>query len=820
MDIRDNKKTFWEKIATFIVDKRNGFFFVFIGLGIFSIFSSQWVVVNEDLIDYLPDTTETRQGVSLMDDEFLTYGTADLMIANITLEEAEEIALQLEDIEGVSSVAFENDRDHFYSASALFKISFEGEETDQISIKAMKEIEDHLEKYDLYVSTEVGSNKSDLLDDEMKIVMLVAIVIIVSVLFFTSKTYMEIPILLLTFGSAALLNVGSNFLLGEISFISDSIAIILQLALAIDYAIILAHRYTEERVDFQPREAVISALSKAIPEIASSSLTTISGLAALMLMQFKIGFDMGLVLIKAIVLSLLSVFILMPGLLMVFNEKIDKTEHRNFIPSTKPFGRLVVKTKYIFPPIFLVLVIAGFFFSNKVNFLYGYSELTTIKQNDIQISEKMIKDNFGKTNLMALLVPTGDYEKEELLIKDLERLDVTESVTGLANIEAGDENFITDSLSPRQFSELTDIDMEKSRLLYQAYAISDDSYEKVIRGINDYHVPLIDMFFFLQKEKVSGLVTLDEELEEELDDMYDELKDAELQLKGKNYSRLLIETNLPEEGEETFQWLDKFHEIAKKYYPEDVFLVGESTNNFDLSDFFVDDNTLIGITSAVFVMIVLLFTFQSAGLPILLMMIIQGSIWLNFSISYFTNTDVFFISYLIVTSIQMGANIDYAIIITGRFQDLKQDMPPSEAIVEALDQAFPTVLTSGSILASAGLLIGFLSSEPSISSIGFFLGRGTILSMFLVMSILPQILLLGNNIIDKTGFTLKTLKGRERHTGHIKVDGHIRGNISGRIDGNLKGTISGDVSALVQTGNMENIDTNLIKEKVVDCDEI
>lgn len=816
MDNEQSSKTFWKKLATFIVDKRNGFFFIFIGLAIFSIFSSQWVVVNDDLIDYLPEDTETRQGVSLMEEEFLTYATAEVMVSNITLEKAHDIALKLESIEGVSTVDFENSEDHFHSAAALFNLSFSGEASDDISIEAMEEIRDELSDYDLYISTDVGSTIADLLDDEMKIVMLVAIVIIVTVLFFTSKTYMEIPILLVTFGAAALLNVGTNFLLGEISFISDSIAIILQLALAIDYAIILAHRYTEERLFLDPREAVISALSKAIPEISSSSLTTISGLAALMLMQFEIGFDMGLVLIKAIILSLFSVFTLMPGLLMVFNKSIDKTEHRDFIPSTKPLGRLVVKTKYILPPIFLALIIFGYFFSNKVNFLYGYSELTTIKQNHIQISEKMIKDNFGKTNLMALLVPTGDYEKEEKLIRDLERLEATDSVTGLANIEAGEDNIITDSLTPRQFSELTDIDIERSRLLYQAYAISDDSYEKLISGINNYSVPLIDMFFFLQKEKVSGLVTLDDELEEELDDMYVQLKDAQLQLKGENYSRILIETNLPEEGDETFEWLERFHEIANRYYPEDVLLVGESTNNSDLSDFFVDDNRIIGITSAVFVMIVLLFTFQSAGLPILLMMIIQGSIWLNFSISYLTNSDVFFISYLIVTSIQMGANIDYAIIITGRFQDLKQDMPKSEAIVEALDQAFPTVLTSGTILASAGLLIGFLSSEPSISSIGFFLGRGTIISMILVLTILPQILLLGNNIIDKTEFELRGRRKQKKHRGLIRVDGHILGNISGKVEGELKGTIIGDVDALIQSGYMESMDENLSEEKVVD----
>ncbi len=618
---------------------------------------------------------------------------------------------------------------------------------------------------------------------------------------------MEIPILLVTFGVAALLNVGSNFLLGEISFISDSIAIILQLALAIDYAIILCHRYTEERMLQEPREAVITALSKAIPEISSSSLTTMSGLAALMLMQFKLGFDMGLVLIKAIILSMAAVFVLMPGLLLVFSKGIDKTAHKNFVPDIKNWGRLVVKTRYILPPIFLVLVVLGFYFSNQVDYKYGYSELTTVKQNDHQIAEKMIKDTFGKTNLMALLVQAGDYEQEGSLIRSLESLDIIDSIVGLANVEAGDEYIITDPLTPRQFAEMADLDIELANLLYSAYAINEESYGQVINGLDTYKVPIIDMFFFMNQEKLSGFVNLDHEMQKDLDDLYGQLKDAQVQLKGENYTRILLNTHLPEEGEETFEWLDKLHEIAYKYYLEDIYLVGESTNNHDLYNFFIRDNKVIGITSAIFVMIVLLFTFQSAGLPVLLMMVIQGSIWINFAIPYLTGVNVFFISYLIVTSIQMGANIDYAIIITGRFQDLKQSMPPQEAIVEALNQAFPTVVTSGTILASAGLLIGFLSSEPSISSIGLFLGRGTIISMILVMTILPQILLLGNKIIDRTGFKLKGMPEAKTQAGYIKVNGHVRGHVSGMVDAKVSGTIFGDMDAVIE-GNIENKEAN------------
>lgn len=555
MDIQKHKKTFWDKIATFIVDKRNAFFLLFIGLIIFCIFSSQWILVNDSLIDYLPETTETRQGITLMEEEFVTYATAKVMVSNITLEEARDIEEILKNIEGISEVAFDNDRDHFYSASALFEVTFKGEVSDKICLQAMEAIKDSLSKYDLYISSEVGSSIADILDNEMRMVILISVLIIISVLLLTSKTYLEIPIMLATFGVAAILNVGTNFLLGEISFISDSIAIILQLALAIDYAIIL---------------------------------------------------------------SLVSVFLLMPGLLLVFSKGIDKTAHKNFVPSIRFWGKIVIKTKYILSPVFLILIASSFYFSSQTDYLYGYSKLTTKKQNEHQIAERMIKDTFGKSNLMALLVPTGDYDSEGKLIRKLESLEITDSVVGLANIEAGDDYIITDPLTPRQFSEMADLDIELARLIYSVYAINDEAYGQIINDLDNYAVPLIDIFLFMNNEKVSGFITLDDDLQKDMDDLYLKLYDAKAQLKGENYTRILLNTHLPEESDETFEWLDKLHHIAYEYYPEDVYLVGESTNNFDLFHFFNRDNNVIGITSAVFVMIVLLFTFQSAGLPVLL----------------------------------------------------------------------------------------------------------------------------------------------------------------------------------------------------------
>ena len=409
-----------EHLAAFIVDKRKAFYLLYIGLAIFCVFASGWVQVNDALTDYLPEETETRRGLTVMDEEFTTFGTNRIMVDNIPFARAEELSEKLAAIPGVKSVAFDGTEDHYKDGAALFSVTYDGEAADQVSLDALAQVKETLSGYDLYITGDTGSDDSASLDAEMQVVMVIAVVIILLVLLFTSQTYMEIPVLLVTFGMAALLNKGTNFLFGEISFVSNSVAVVLQLALAIDYAIILCHRYTEERAHLDAREATITALSKAIPEIAGSSMTTLSGLGAMCFMQFRIGYDLGLVLMKAIVLSLLSVFTLMPGLLMSFSSLIDRTHHRNFVPKITAWGRLSVKTRYIVPPIFVVLLIGGFIFSNQCPYVYGMTTLSTYAQNDTQIAQQKVDGTFGGVNTLAVLVPTGDYETEGRLLRELE----------------------------------------------------------------------------------------------------------------------------------------------------------------------------------------------------------------------------------------------------------------------------------------------------------------------------------------------------------------------------------------------------------------
>ena len=810
----NNTESPMTKLARFIVDKRKAFYLVFAAAFLFCAASIDKVEINNDITSYLPAQTETRRGLTIMDEEFITLGSANVMVANVTYETALELSRQLEAVPGVSGVAFDDTSDHYKDAAALFTISFDGEETDPETAAALEAVLSALEGYDVYPSTQIGRDVSVSLQKEMTVILAIAAVVIVVVLLFTSKSYMEVPVYLIVFATAAVLNMGTNFLFGTISFITNSIAVVLQLALAIDYAIIFCHRYMEERDNgLDPREADIAALSKAIVEISSSSLTTISGLVALMLMQLRIGFDMGIVLSKGIVCSMLCVFLLMPGLLMLFSGPIDRTRHRSLVPRINFWGKAIVRLRYVMPPLFLAVVAAGAVISARCDYVFDANDTDFDNKPDWRVADEKVADTFGAKNTIAVLVPRGDYAREQRILEQVSALPQVTQATGLANIEVEDGRMLTDEMNPRQFSELAGVDIELCRLLYQAYGLSVEEYGAIFQDPDDYAVPLIDVFEFLLEQKDKGVVSLTEEQADKVDDLQEQLDVGLEQLRGEHWSRLVFVADVPTEGEETYALLDEIRAVAQTYYGDQVVLVGNSTNAFDLASSFSGDNLKISILTALFVMIILLFTFKSAGLPILLVLTIQGSIWINFSVPVLTHTNLFFLSYLVVSSIQMGATIDYAIVITNRYLELKEEMERKQAAVEALSQSFPTILTSGTIMAVAGFLIGGISTDATIGSVGQTLGRGTVTSIILVMTVLPQLLMLGDALIERTAITLNRDRKQRFNQGILRLDGHIRGHVSGFVDGEFKGVLHGSVDALVES-KYQKPDTSEQEERI------
>ena len=794
------------KVATFIVDRRNLFFLLFGIAIIFSVVAMNWVEVENDLSAFLPGTTETRQGLDLMEEEFITYGTAKVMVTNINQDEAQELADDIEAMDDVIMLTYDNTKDHYNNFSALYDITFGYEEDDDRALEALDEVETMLDGYDIYVSTSMGDSSAEEIEQQMSVISVLVAIIVVSILLLTSQTWAEVPVLLLTFISAALITKGTNFMMGSISFVSNSVTIVLQLALSIDYAIIFCNRYKEEHQTLGVREADIIALSKAIPEISSSSLTTIGGLVAMMFMQYKIGMDMALCLIRAIFLSLLSVFLLMPGLIMVFGNLMDKTRHKSFIPKIPFVGKFAYKTRYIMPPIFLVVIIVAAILSQKCPYVYGYDSVETPIQSQSMLVDERIEEAFGKNNMVALIVPAGSYETERKLLEDLEAYDEVSHCQGLSNTEALDGYMLTDKLTARDFSELLEMDYEVAEFLYMAYAVNDENYAKIINGFSSYSVPLIDMFMFLYDEVDEGYVTLDDDMMDTLEDAHTKMKIAQDQLQGENYSRMLVYLNMPLGGDETFAFLDTIHDVAGKYYPANqILLPGDSTSQYDLYKTFQRDNIVVSVVSILAVLVVLLFTFMSAGMPVLLVLVIQGVIWINFSFPVLEHKNLFFMSYLIVSSIQMGANIDYAIVISGRFMELKNKMSRRDAIIETMNFAFPTIVTSGSMMALAGILIGQMSSDGAICGIGQCLGRGTIISLITVMFVLPQILLVGEKIIEKTSFAVTMPLKMEKTTGLMRVDGMVQGQINGTIVGELRGFVRGEANLIVNMGKVEKV---------------
>lgn len=818
---RKHSGTFIHRVSEFIVDKRL-FIFLFVIAGmIFSAFSIGWVEVENDLTEFLPDGSSSQMGADVMFEEFTLTGMAQIMVANISLEDAWDLSKKIQEVDGVQIVVFGEDKAYYNNASACYTLIFDYPQSDPKCEASLDEIKAILSGHDAYISSDIGNPIGDILDEEITLMILVAGIIVIIMLMLTSKSLVEVPVILITFFAAMVLNMGTNFIYGKISFVSNSVTSLLQLALSLDYAVILINRYRDSSKRLPLRESVVEALEKSVPEVFGSSLTTVGGLAAMMCMQFKLGPDMGMCLIKAILFAMLSVFALMPGLLMIFGKAIIKTQHKSLIPNMSFIGKFAYKARKVITPLFVVIVIAAMLISSACPFSYGYTNQEAAKLNDQTMAKKMISQNFGATNMIALLVPSGDFEKEAALLKELESRDEVGSTMGIAGMELIDGYTLTDKLTPREFSELIDLDYEIATVIYAAYAASNEEYGSIINDISKYKVPLIHIVEFAVEQIDSGMIDLEGIDMSGIGDMAGmagmgdvssllgnakELLDTALSMTvGENYSRMVIYLNLPDDSDETFAFIEEMKSIASDYYDgANVYAVGMSTTSMDFKESFQMDNFIVTAVSIIIVLIVLLFSFKSIAMPIILILVIQGSIWINFSIPSIMETPIFFLGYTIISAIQMGANIDYAIVIATRYNELKHEMDQKQAIIETMNFAFPTVITSGTIMSSAALLIGYMSSEATISSLGINLGRGTIISIILVLFVLPSLLLVSDKLVDKTSFKLfkKKKKAEEIHDGRVYVSGRVSGEIHGVIDGEIDAVIDGNVNLNLLSGQI------------------
>ncbi len=753
-------KPFLKKAAGAIVAGRYLIFLIFAAACVYCALSVGRVKTNPDLAAFLPEDTETRKALTVMEKEFEDFETVSVMLSGVSYEEAEAVRGELLDLPGVTDVAFDGSGAHYKNGAALLTVSFDG----SADPEAMEKIRALSARFDTAVAADVISDYSAKLAQEMGGVILLAAAVIVAVLLVTSRSYFETVIFFVVFAVAALLNMGTNFWLGTISSITNSVGVILQLALAIDYAIILARRCQDEAArGFSLREALPEALAGSVVEVASSSLTTVAGLAALTLMQFRLGYDLGIVLAKGIFCSLITVLCLMPGLLYVFARPLEKLAHRSFMPDMRAWGRFLVRSKGVFVILFLLLLPAAFLASRNVRYAFTDTGVSEIIPNENRAARRRVAETFDPDSMVAVIVPAGDPAAERAFLAEAAGLPEVKSVTGLAAIEAEPGHALTDEYTPQMFARFLNIDEEQAGQLFQAYGVRHGKIRDLFSGTADDGVPLVDLLLFAFDLADSGLISLTGEQKEQMEAVRGQLERGAAQLKGKHYDRMIVRTSLPAEGGESVAFVEKLRDIAAaSYRREDILIAGYITSARDLKASFTSDMLKISFLTIGFVFLILLLTFRSFVGALTLVFVIQGSIWINFACTRLAGSSPSFVTNMIVTAIQMGATIDYAIVIMNRYLNLRGSLPKKEAMTEAVNQSFPTVMTSGTILTVAGLLIAFRVSDVYIGHIGLAVGRGALISVILVLTVLPQMILLLDGAIGKTTFTVKRRRSGEQ----------------------------------------------------------
>ncbi|MDE6201613.1 MAG: MMPL family transporter [Clostridiales bacterium] len=748
-----------KKIAQFIVEKRLWLFFIFIAIIAYCIFGITRIQVEYDITSYLPDGTDTKKALTIMEDEFASLGSATVMVKKIDATAADGLAEQIRGIDGVTSVSFDSSSDSSYKdGNALFNIFYIGDSGDKKAVDAYNKTIKLLDKsgYKYGVPTPLVNDFAETLASEMVIIIAIAAAVILAVLLFTSKSFAEVLAFPVVFVVAAVLNMGTNHWLGKISFISNTVCIILQLALAIDYAIILCHRFTEEKDKNpnDPKAALITALSKAIPEIASSSLTTVAGLVALMFMQLGLGFDLGMVLAKSIVCSLLTVFLLMPCILLWLTKPMDKTRHRSFVPKVRLLGVGVIKIRYALVAVFVALFGVCAWFSQTITYCYSQDSIDTSRPTATMTAQKEMEKTFGASNTFVILLPNDtDPDLQRKVLADVSSEPLITSALGWAAIALpsrtyeNKQYYLTDSVNYIELNDIIGVGEDKTSGLFSLYALAHWRLD-VLDALQNYAVPLGDLVEYAF-ENPDVLAMASNSADGGILEYKDLLEFGKSQLVGKNHYRLVFNISSTVESKATFDLIERLYGSVKKTAPQAIF-AGSSMSAYDLNGSFKTDNLLITLLTIAFIFIILAVTFRSWGIPIVLVAVIQGAIFINFTVPVMLGNNLFFFVYLIASAIQMGATIDYAILMTNRYMSAENGTSNRDAVIGAISAAFPTILTSGTIMTVASFLVGLMTSNPLIASMGMMLGFGTIISIICVLFVLPALLYLLGPLLKKT----------------------------------------------------------------------
>ena len=679
------------RLADFIVDHNKKIRNIIMVLVVVFACCYPFVAVNYDLTKYLPDAVESKSAINKMRDIFGYPGTGRLMLKDVSIYEAKQYKNQIEKVDGVDQVVwcdmttqiygssefidYDKIDDYYKNGNAVMDITFKEGDTSKRTHKAIDEIESIIgDKGYLVGMSPTNKFTEESVKSALAEIMVIVVVLIFLILLFTTTSWFE-PVLFLTvIGCAIAINKGTNIFLGEISYITNNISDILQLATSMDYSVFLLHAYEREREKGMDKESALKlGLMSTITTIIASSLTTFFGFIVLIFMRFSIGWDMGIVMSKGIICSLLMVIFLMPSLILSWSDKIEKMKHKSFFPDFHKFSVLVNRVS---PFILLAsLTVAGpiYFAQSMNNFMYGPDATGAGPGTSMYEHSQEIDREFGRSNLIVAIFPDTDRIKEKELCDELDELDYVKKVMGMGAYlpEGTPESFL-----PKSVTEL------------------------------------------FHKE---------------------------------GYARLLIYIKTKPESPTAFKCSDEISGIIKKYYPEEAYITGNTPTTKDMENVLVPDYNLVNALAMISIFLVVAISFKSVVLPFVAMVPIMMAIYLNMSFPYFAGDELIFIAYAVVSCVQLGSTIDYAISSTENYIQCRQKgLEKKEASVRMTELSFPSILTSGLILVVCGYAISIISAIPAIGQVGHLVGRGAIFSVIFVTSLMPFLFRLSDRLITGT----------------------------------------------------------------------
>ena len=675
-------------LPDFIIRKSRAIEKVFIVMVLISAVMAPFVEVNYDLTEYLPDSVESRQGLNIMEDTFGYPGTARVMIKDVTLYEAKAYKDRLEKVDGVDRILWLDTSTNVFSGEgfidytsidqyykddcAVMDVIFEEGDTSKKTSAAIDDMKEITGEKGCYVGMAVQDKSvAKNVRSEMQMILVIGVFMIFLVLCLTTNSWVEPFLYLTVMGVAVVINKGTNLFLGEISFLTNSVSAVLQLAVSMDYSIFLIHAFTRyKKAGMGQTEALRAAIDEALNSIFASSLTTIVGFIVLVFMRFSIGYDMGIVLAKGIVCSLLTVVLFMPAMIIRLAGWMERTAHRPFLPEFDRLSRGIYRVRYLVLAIVAVLVLPAYTAQGMNSYMYGNDAVGAGEGTEVYADEQEIDRIFGRSNMMMALVPSGDNVREREFSQELSDLPYTKTVMSLS--------------------------------------------QTLPEGVPESFLP----------ESVTGL-------------LHDE----------SGWSRILIYVRSKGESEAAFRYADEISAIMKEYYPGESYLVGATPSTQDIKATITEDYSRVNTLSLIGVFVVVMFSFKSILIPLIAMIPIEVAIFINMAVPYIAGETMIFMGYIIVSSIQLGATVDYAILTTNNYIACRKTMEKEAAAVETLKRSIPSILTSGSILTIVGYILYHISSIAAIGDMGHLIGRGAILSILLVCTFMPALLVLGDRVL-------------------------------------------------------------------------